>query len=68
MRRPKIALVIGLQLTGVGNKQSQLPLLARGSYLVLPPNCSLPASVAALFPQAAWKPLALPTSSTAEHT
>lgn len=30
-RRPKIALVIGLQLTGVGSEQPQLPFLARGS-------------------------------------
>lgn len=59
MRRPKIALVIGLQLTGVANKQSQLPFLARGSYLVPAPNRSFPASVAALLPKAAWKPLAL---------
>lgn len=31
MRRPKIALMIGLQLTGVGSEQPQLPFLARGS-------------------------------------
>lgn len=70
MRRPKIALVIGLQLTGVGSEQPQLHFLARGSYLVPAPNCSFPGSAAALLPKAAWKPLALSTTTlyTAEHT
>lgn len=70
MRRPKIALVIGLQLAGVGIEQPQLPFLTRGSYLVLAPNCSFPSSVAALLPKTTWMPLALSTTTlyTAAHT